>query len=91
MLISIAILSLFSACERPSATSEKEGAGTCVPISTPDEFIILSWYELIDIHAESMLEEFMDPSAEWKMRKLAEALLDLGDKVGIFPCRHLKN
>lgn len=48
-----------------------------------------------------MLEEFMDPSAEWKMRKLAEAginayfdyrlksleeaeaLLDLGDKVGM--------
>ena len=44
-----------------------------MPISTPDEFIILSWYELIDIHAESMLEEFMDPSAEWRMRKLAEA------------------
>jgi tryptophan 2,3-dioxygenase len=38
-----------------------------------------------------MLEEFMDPSAEWRMRKLAEALLDLGDKVGIFPCRHLKS
>ena len=35
---------------------------------------ILSWYELIDIYAESMLEEFMDPSAEWRMRKLAEAL-----------------
>lgn len=101
LLISIAILSLFSACERPSATSEKEGAGTCVPISTPDEFIILSWYELIDIHAKFMLEEFMDPSAEWRMRKLAEAgfnayfdyrlksleeaeaLLDLGDKVGM--------
>ena len=101
LLISIAILSLFSACERPSATSEQEGAGTCVPITVPDEFIILSWYELIDIHAESMLEEFMDPSAEWRMRKLAEAgfnayfdyrlksleeaeaLLDLGDKVGM--------
>ncbi len=49
------------------------GAGTCIPITYPDEFIFLSWYELIDINADSLLEEFKSPSAEWRMRKLKEA------------------
>ena len=80
---------------------EFSAAGTCVPITYPDEFIILSWYELININAESKLQEFQDPSAEWRLQKLteagfnayfdyrlasleeAEALLALGDKVGV--------
>ena len=48
-------------------------AGSCVPIMVPKEFIFLSWYELIDIRAENMLEKYLDTSAEWRMRKLAEA------------------
>ena len=93
-------------CERGEETEGGivdvyEGVGSCVPITQPEEFIFLSWYELIDIYAESQLEEFKDPSAEWRLRKLAEAgfnmyfdyrldslaeaeaLLDLGDKVGV--------
>ena len=76
-------------------------AGTCYPILEHDRFMILCWYELIDIGADVLLDEFMDPSAEWRLRKLkeagfdiyfdyrldsleeAEALLELGDKVGI--------
>ena len=83
--------------EEPATES---GAGTCIPITYPDEFIFLSWYEIIDIYADSKLEEFKSPSAEWRMMKLkeagfntyfdyrltfeeADALLTLGDKVGM--------
>ena len=97
----IVIAALTSACQKPSASvQEAEGAGSCFPITYPDEFIILSWYELININAESKLEEFKSPSAEWRLQKLseagfnayfdfrlsleeAEALLTLGDKVGM--------
>ena len=39
----------------------------------PTEFIFLSWYELIDINDDNMLEQFEDPTTEWRMRKLIEA------------------
>lgn len=51
----------------------ESGASTCVPIMVPEEFIFLSWYELIDIDDDNMLDQFKDPNAEWRMRKLAEA------------------
>lgn len=73
LFLILSILSLICACERSSTTSEKERAGTCIPITYPDEFIILSWHELVDISADSMLEEFKDPSAEWRLRKFSEA------------------
>lgn len=82
MLLCAAVAVLLYACEGSDSTTgtEKEddsllgsAAGTCVPITTPEEFIILSWYELININAESMLEEFLKPEAEWRMKKLSEA------------------
>lgn len=57
----------------PTDSSEVYGAGSCVPITVPEEFIILSWYELIDIRVDDMLGEYLHPSAEWRMRMLAEA------------------
>ena len=39
--------------------------------------MILCWYELIDIGAEVLLDEFKDPSAEWRLRKLKEAGFDI--------------
>lgn len=57
----------------PEDIETNSGAGTCVPIMVPEEFIFLSWYELIDIGNDNMLDQFKDPSAEWRMQKLAEA------------------
>lgn len=72
--IIIAISMLASACQKtPTPTPEPEGAGTCVPITQPDEFIILAWYEIIDINADSLLDEIQDSSTEWRLQKLAEA------------------
>ena len=72
LLIAAAALTL--CCQKPSETApEPEGAGTCVPITQPDEFIILAWYEIININADCLLEEILDPSTEWRLRKLAEA------------------
>ena len=78
-----AVAALLCACERPSVTTDEpepggnsvlgSAAGTCVPITVPEEFIFLSWYELIDIYAEPMLDEYLKPEAEWRMRKLSEA------------------
>lgn len=48
-------------------------AGTCVPIMVLEEFIFLSWYELVNIYVDDMLPEYLDPSAETRMRLLAEA------------------
>ena len=48
-------------------------AGSCVPIMKPEEFIFLSWYELVNIYVDDMLPEYLDPSAETRMRLLAEA------------------
>ena len=82
VLLYTTIAILICSCN-PSATSPNEvetedtpienGAGSCVPIMVPEEFIFLSWYELIDIRTENMLDKYLDPSAEWRMRKLAEA------------------
>ena len=78
--IYIAITAILSgACDRQTEppqtdnSSEPSQAGTCIPITEPDKFIILAWYELININAESLLEELKDPSAEWRLGKLAEA------------------
>ena len=83
VLLCAAVLALFCACERPSVSTDKpepgggsvvgSAAGTCVPITFPEEFIILSWYELINIYSEPMLDEYLKPEAEWRMRKLSEA------------------
>ena len=81
-LLCLAAALLMGACTTPAdSTDEAEsegtptesGAGTCVPIMEPKEFIFLSWYELIDIDNDNMLDQFKNPSAEWRMRKLAEA------------------
>ena len=70
----IAAMALAFACQKtPTTTPEPEGAGTCVPITQPDEFIILAWYEIININADCLLDEILDPSTEWRLRKLAEA------------------
>ena len=106
ILLCAAVLSLICACdnEKPQVP-ENNGVGTCVPVLVHDEFIFLCWYEIIDVYNmdedDVMLEEYLDPSTEWRLRKLkeagfntyfdyrldslavAEALLDLGDKVGI--------
>ena len=80
ILACIGAIALICACgkdNKPSIEDEASGvdtsAGTCIPITYPDEFIFLSWYEIIDINAESKLEEFKSPSAEWRMKKLKEA------------------
>ena len=104
ILLCVALSAAICSCERTSVQGQEpvsSGIGTCVPITVHDEFIFLSWYELINISAESKLEEFRNPSAEWRMRKLkeagfnmyfeyrqasleeTEALLELGDKVGM--------
>ena len=81
-LVYATLVMLIGACTKPSTTVDTpepeitpidSGVGTCVPIMQPKEFIFLSWYEIIDIYAEDMLAEFTSPSAEWRMRKLAEA------------------
>ena len=75
-MLCLAVSAVICSCERPSAGDEKQafsGVGTCVPITVHDEFVFLSWYELININAESKLEEFRNPSAEWRMRMLKEA------------------
>ena len=104
ILLCVALSAAVCSCERPSVQSQEpafSGIGTCAPITVHDQFIFLSWYELININAESKLEEFRNPSAEWRMRMLkeagfnmyfeyrqasleeTEALLELGDKVGM--------
>ena len=71
------LLSVFG-CENDTVQEENpeveiSPAGSCVPITYPEEFIILSWYELININAESLLQEFQDPLAEWRLQKLKDA------------------
>ena len=81
-LLSLVVTLTMGACTNPTTSTDdtnpelpptESGAGTCVPIMVPEEFIFLSWYELIDIGDDNMLDQFNDPSAEWRMRKLAEA------------------
>ena len=72
----IAAALLTGACSNPADSEDiptESGAGTCVPIMVSEEFIFLSWYELIDINNDNMLDQFNDPSTKWRMRKLAEA------------------
>lgn len=76
----LASLSFFCSCDNSSEQEnsneliyEGSPAGSCVPALKHDEFIILAWYELIDINAESLLDEYNDSSAEWRLRMLAEA------------------
>lgn len=80
ILACIGAIALICSCGKGGPTIEDgepsdvdTSAGTCIPITFPDEFIFLSWYELIDINADSKLEEFKSPGAEWRMRKLKEA------------------
>ena len=102
-LLLTTIAAIVVGCQEPVETApeaEPQGAGTCIPITYPEEFTILAWYEIININAESKLEEFKSDSAEWRLQKLveagfntyfdyrisleeAEALLTLGDKVGM--------
>lgn len=81
-LLTLVAALMTGACTSPTTSTDdtdpelppaESGAGTCVPIMVPEEFIFLSWYELIDIDDDNMLDQFKDPSAEWRMRKLAEA------------------
>ena len=81
-LLSLVVALTMGACTNPTTSTDdtdpelpptESGAGSCVPIMVPEEFIFLSWYELIDIDDDNMLDQFNDPSAEWRMRKLAEA------------------
>lgn len=81
-LLSLVVALTMGACTTPTTSTDdtdpelpptESGAGSCVPIMVPEEFIFLSWYELIDIDDDNMLDQFNDPSAEWRMRKLAEA------------------
>ncbi len=84
----VAMAMLVGACAPPSDTTTEDtapedtftedtlmgsAAGTCVPIMVPEEFIFLSWYELINIYVDDMLPEYLDPSAETRMRLLVEA------------------
>lgn len=65
-------LTLFCSCEKPSDQKDG-GAGTCVPVLNHDEFVFLTWYEIIDIGADDLLAEYLKPETEWKMRMLKEA------------------
>ena len=82
MLLSAVVVTFVCACDKPSLPNEgtgademevETGAGTCVPIMVPDEFIFLSWYELVNIYADSMLGEYREFATEWRLRKLKEA------------------
>lgn len=72
ILLIILLSAFFCACEKPSE-QEKVGVGTCVPILEHDEFVFLCWYELVDIGADVLLDEFQDPKAQWRLEKLKEA------------------
>lgn len=82
LLLCAAVAAFLCACESPvnpndgndpEGTPAASGAGTCVPIKVPDEFIFLSWYEIININAESFIDEYRKPEALWRMQMLKEA------------------
>lgn len=82
ILLCAVVLAFVCACESPVGqnentgqgdTVEDSGAGSCVPIMVPNEFIFLSWYELININSESFLDELRKPGALWRMEMLKEA------------------
>lgn len=71
----IVIATLFWSCDKTDKIEKDEssGVGTCVPIMKPTEFIFLSWYELIDISADNLLDRYKDTAAGWRLQKLKEA------------------
>ena len=80
ILLCAVVLAFVCACESPvdpnentgqGGTVEESGAGSCVPIMVPNEFIFLSWYELINIYSESFLDELRKPGALWRMAPTA--------------------
>ena len=68
----LAVFALFVSCDKPSVEVQG-GVGTCVPVLDLDEFVFLCWYEIIDIGADVLLDEFQDPKMEWRLQKLKEA------------------
>lgn len=72
ILLVILVSVFFCACDT-TVESEATGAGTCVPVMEHDEFVILCWYELVDISADVLLDEYNSPDAEWRLNKLKEA------------------
>ena len=68
-LLSLVVALTMGACTTPTTSTDdtdpelpptESGAGSCVPIMVPEEFIFLSWYELIDIDDDNMLDQFND-------------------------------
>ena len=82
ILLCAVVLAFVCACESPvdqnentgqGDTVEESGAGSCVPIMVPNEFIFLSWYELININKEPMLDEYREFATEWRLKMLKDA------------------
>lgn len=78
ILLCAGILAMSGACQSDKTPiPEDNGVGTCVPLLVHDEFIFLCWYELIDIYDYTedncMLDRYLDPSAEHRLRLLKEA------------------
>ena len=71
-ILCLAVFALFVSCDKPSEEVQG-GVGTCVPVLDLDEFVFLCWYEIIDIGADVLLDEFQDPKMEWRLQKLKEA------------------
>lgn len=76
----VALAALLCCCENPDPRPQEpvdvpaeSGAGSCVPIMVPDEFIFLSWYELININKEPMLNEYREFATEWRLKMLKDA------------------
>ena len=76
----VALAALLCCCENPDPQPQEpvdvpaeSGAGSCVPIMVPDEFIFLSWYELININKEPMLNQYREFATEWRLKMLKDA------------------
>lgn len=76
------VAAFFCACENPvepNGGAEPEdipvdnSAGSCVPVTFPSEFIFLSWYELVNINNESLLNEYREFATEWRLKMLKDA------------------
>ena len=79
-MLCAAVVAVLCCCENPEPQPQEpgnvaveSGVGTCVPIMVPDEFIFLSWYELINIYKEPMLDEYKKFATEWRLKMLKEA------------------
>lgn len=82
ILLCAVVIAFVCACESPvdqnentgqGDTVEESGAGSCVPIMVPNEFIFLSWYELVNINKEPMLDEYREFATEWRLKMLKDA------------------